>query len=322
MKPILEIKNLTVSIKRDKERTKLLRNINLSLFPFEKLGIVGESGSGKTLLMKTILSILPHNASIDAGEIWYNDTNLLLLKEKQMQKIRGKEIGMIFQDPMTSLNPLLKIGTQIAEGTLRHNPLLSKKQGESLSLQLLEQVGVPEPKLRLHQYPHQLSGGLRQRIVIALALAMDPKILIADEPTTALDVTIQAQILDLLKKLQKNKNTLFITHDLSLIASFCDRVAIMYAGQIIEEGDVEELFKNPKHPYTKKLFQSIPRLDQKTEKLVPIPGSSPDLNELGTGCSFYDRCPSAINICCNQPPPIIEKTRCWLLDPKRQNVNH
>lgn len=304
---MIEVKDLHVTIKN----IRAVRGVSFTLNDGEKLGIVGESGCGKTVLMKSILQILPLTATIESGEILYNGVDLTTLSEKELQKIRGKEIGMIFQDPMTSLNPTLKIGTQIAEGYLRHFPV-SKKEGRARALQLLHQVGVPEPELRLEQYPHQLSGGLRQRAVIALALAAEPRLLIADEPTTALDVTVQAQILDLLHYLQKDKSTLLITHDLSLIASFCDRVLVMYAGQIVEEASVFDLFSNPKHPYTQRLLQSIPRLEG--ERLIPIAGSPPDLSHPLIGCAFCSRCSEAMPICHQENPPLQDKIRCFLYD--------
>lgn len=315
---MIEVKDLEITIQTQSQKIEAVRGVSFKLHEGEKLGIVGESGCGKTILMKSLLQLLPPTASVDKGEIWYEGKDLIKLREKELQKIRGKEIGMIFQDPMTSLNPTLKVGYQIAEGFLRHFPSVTKKEAEARALELLVQVGVPEPKLRLEQYPHVLSGGLRQRIVIALALAAEPRILIADEPTTALDVTVQAQILDLLQHLQKDKSTLLITHDLSLVAAFCDRVLVMYAGQIVEEADVEELFARPKHPYTQKLLQSIPRIDGKGEKLLPIAGSPPDLSQPIQGCAFCPRCVESMHICREEHPPLFEqKVRCWLLDPRR-----
>lgn len=315
---MIEVKDLEITIQTQSQKVEAVRGVSFKLNEGEKLGIVGESGCGKTILMKSLLQLLPPTASIDKGEIWYEGKDLVKLREKELQKIRGKEIGMIFQDPMTSLNPTLKVGYQITEGFLRHFPAVTKKEAEARALELLVQVGVPEPKLRLEQYPHVLSGGLRQRVVIALALAAEPRILIADEPTTALDVTVQAQILELLEHLQKGKSTLLITHDLSLIAAFCDRVLVMYAGQIVEEAAVEELFACPKHPYTQKLLQSIPRIDGKGEMLLPIAGSPPDLSQPIKGCAFCPRCVESMHICREEQPPLFEqKVRCWLLDPRR-----
>lgn len=313
---MMEVKDLHVTIKSQGQKIQAVRDVSFKLNEGERLGIVGESGCGKTILMKSLLQLLPSTATIDMGEIWYQGTDLTQLPEKELQKIRGKEIGMIFQDPMTSLNPTLKIGYQIAEGYLRHFPV-TKKEAEARALELLIQVGISEPELRLQQYPHLLSGGIRQRAVIALALAAQPQVLIADEPTTALDVTVQAQILDLLHQLQKT--TLLVTHDLSLIAAFCDRVLVMYAGQIVEEADVKDLFSHPKHPYTQRLLQSIPRIDGKGQRLLPIAGSPPDLSTSIEGCAFCSRCTEAMNICRTESPPLFEQTRCWLLDPRRKH---
>jgi len=322
MKPHIEVKDLQVSIQSQGQTIQAVRNVSFNLYEGERLGIVGESGCGKTILMKALLQLLPSTATIDSGEIWYQGNNLVTLTEKELQGIRGKEIGMIFQDPMTSLNPTLSIGYQIAEGYLRHFPLVTKKDAEARALELLKQVGISEPELRMQQYPHLLSGGIRQRAVIALALASKPSILIADEPTTALDVTVQAQILDLLHELQQGTSTLLITHDLSIVASFCDRVMVMYAGQIVEEATVTELFANPQHPYTQRLLQSIPRIDGKGDKLHPIAGSPPDLSTPLQGCAFCSRCTEAMNICRTETPPLFDsanhKSRCWLLDPRRK----
>jgi oligopeptide/dipeptide ABC transporter ATP-binding protein len=323
MKPQIEVKNLHISLQSQGETLHAVSNVNFTLYEGERLGIVGESGCGKTILMKSLLQLLPSTATIDSGEIWYQGNNLVTLTEKELQGIRGKEIGMIFQDPMTSLNPTLKIGYQIAEGYRRHFPLISKKEAEARALELLQQVGISDPELRMQQYPHLLSGGIRQRAVIALALASKPSVLIADEPTTALDVTIQAQILDLLHQLQQGTSILLITHDLSIVASFCDRVIVMYAGQIVEEATVEELFAHPQHPYTQRLLQAIPRIDGKGDKLYPIAGSPPDLSLPQQGCAFCSRCTEAMNICRSERPPLFElasqKARCWLLDPRSKN---
>jgi len=238
-----------------------------------------------------------------------------------LQAVRGKEIGIIFQDPMSSLNPTMKVGEQILESLLKHNPHMSRKEASLKTLSLLSLVGIPEPKARMQQYPHELSGGMRQRIMIALALAPSPKILIADEPTTALDVTIQAQILQLLKDIQKATGTsiLLITHDLSIVAGFCDRVLVMYAGKIVETASVESLFKQPKHPYTQKLLASIPRLDQDVSTpLQPIRGSPPDLSLPQPGCSFVSRCQMPLHICLHESPPLFSIEQglcaCWHYD--------
>ncbi len=321
MKPLLDIKDLHVTLQSHGQRIEAVRGVNFTLYEGERLGIVGESGCGKTILMKSLLQLLPSSATIDQGEIRYRGIDLVKQPENELRKIRGKEIGMIFQDPMTSLNPTLKIGYQIAEGYLRHFPV-TRQEAQDRALELLRQVGISEPELRLEQYPHLLSGGIRQRAVIALALAAQPHVLIADEPTTALDVTVQAQILDLLHHLRKDKSTLLITHDLSLVASFCDRVLVMYAGQIVEEAKIEDLFAHPRHPYTQRLLQAIPRIDGKGERLLPIAGSPPVLTNI-KGCAFCSRCIESMNICRTETPPLFElpssqKARCWMLDPRRK----
>jgi oligopeptide transport system ATP-binding protein len=322
MSKLIEVKDLRITIESHGQEVQAVQGVSFTLHEGEKLGIVGESGCGKTILMKSLLQLLPATAKIETGQILFGGVDLVQLPEKELQKIRGREIGMIFQDPMTSLNPTLKIGTQIAEGYRRHFGV-SHKEALERALQLLRQVGIPEPELRLDQYPHLLSGGLRQRAVIAIALAAQPRVLIADEPTTALDVTVQAQILELLRELQRDKSTLLITHDLSLIASFCDRVLVMYAGQIVEEASVEELFARPQHPYTRRLLESIPRLSSKGSQLIPIAGSPPDLSVKRAGCAFCARCLDAMQICRIKNPPLLEtagsKTRCWLYDARRKS---
>ncbi len=308
----LNVQNLTVVVKE----TKLLKNISFSLKPGEKLGIVGESGSGKTLLVRSLIGLLPSSIEVTSGSIEYEGKLLSSMKEREMQKVRGKEIGMVFQDPMTFLNPTSKVGAQIGEGYRHHFPHVSKKEAGRIALELLQEVGIPDPELRLSQYPHELSGGLRQRVLIAIALAAKPKLLIADEPTTALDVTVQAQILELLKNIQQNRSTILITHDLSVVSSFCDRVIVMYAGEIVEDAPIHELFQNPKHPYTQQLLKSIPSLNSH-DKLVSIPGSPPDLSKRIQGCAFAPRCPFASQICHDKASPLFpvspsHKAACWL----------
>lgn len=267
---IIDIKNLHLSFLSHGQKILALRGVTLSLKEKEKLGIVGESGSGKSALVKAILKLHPKESTlIEQGEIWYKNINITNFSEKEMQNIRGKEISMIFQDPLSSLNPLLTVGFQIAEGFLRHNPHAKKKEGKQIALELLRAVKVPDPETRLSVYPHMLSGGLRQRVMIAAALASAPSLLICDECTTALDVTIQAQILNLLEDLQKEKSTIFITHDLSVAASFCDRIIVMCKGEIVEEGLTHDLFSNPKHPYTKRLLSALPKLYDE-EVLCPL----------------------------------------------------
>lgn len=301
MTPLLTVSNLEVSFQHHQRKLRAVRNISFSISPQETIGVVGESGSGKSVMAKALLNLFTSpSAKIEAGQILYDGKNLLAISQKELQKIRGKEIGIIFQDPMNSLNPTMKIGHQIVENIIHHAENKDYERAKKRTLNLLGLVGIAEPEMRFHQYPHELSGGMRQRVMIAIALAPSPKILIADEPTTALDVTIQAQILSLLQNIQKETGTsiLFITHDLSIVAGFCDRVLVMYAGKIVESAKTENLFKNPKHPYTRRLLESLPRLDLEKEKLLkPIPGCPPDLTSLKEGCSFLPRCSHPLKIC-------------------------
>ncbi len=308
---ILEVDDLSVEV----QNYKVIKHVSFSLKEGERLGIVGESGSGKTLLMRSIIGLLPSSIEITGGSIKYGDLILSSLHEHELQKVRGKEIGMVFQDPLTFLNPTSRIGDQIAEGYKRHFPHVSSKEAKAVALELLKEVRIPDPELRIRQFPHELSGGQRQRVLIAIALAARPRLLIADEPTTALDVTVQAQIMELLKDLQHNKTTILITHDLSLVASFCDRVIVMYAGQIVEDAPIQEIFKAPKHPYTEQLLKSVPTLTI-DHRLVAIPGSPPDFSEKIQGCTFAPRCPYAFEKCHLMAPPLFEvntkhKSLCW-----------
>jgi oligopeptide transport system ATP-binding protein len=321
---LLDVKNLRVCFKTGGKLLRAVRGIDFSLQTGETLGIVGESGCGKSATAKALVKLIPsHSASIE-GEIWYEGKNLALYSERKMRSIRGKEIGMIFQDPMTSLNPTSKIGKQIVEGYMRHFPDVRFTQAWDYAIEMLHMVGIPHPEERMDSYPHTLSGGMRQRVMIALALACKPKLLLADEPTTALDVTIQAQILDLMKGIQKKTQTsiILITHDLSVVAHFCDRVLVMYAGKIVEQATVEQLFANPRHPYTQRLLQAIPRLDQSKEApLVPIEGTPPNLSLPLLECSFCARCPHAMNICAQESPSLYEieqehKSACFQHDPR------
>jgi oligopeptide transport system ATP-binding protein len=309
MSTLLEVKDLHVAFQTQKQKVHAVRGVSFYIKQGERLGIVGESGSGKSATAKALVKLLPSHTSSISGEVRFNDSNLVNFSEKEMQRVRGKEIGMIFQDPMTSLNPTIKIGKQIIEGFRRHQPKISIDAAYAYAIQMLELVGIPEAASRIEEYPHTLSGGMRQRVMIALALASKPKLLLADEPTTSLDVTIQAQILDLMKQLQKKTDTsiLLITHDLSVVANFCDRVLVMYAGKIVESATVEELFSNPKHPYTERLLQSIPRLNMSADlPLIPIEGSPPDLFDPPAGCGFCPRCPYAMRICQEQTPPAFQ----------------
>jgi oligopeptide transport system ATP-binding protein len=324
---ILEIKDLHVSFDTYGGEVQAVRGVNLELKKGETLAIVGESGSGKSVTSKTIMRLLPKPAArIKSGEIWFNGKDLTKLSEKEMQKIRGSEISMIFQDPMTSLNPTMSIGKQIMEGLRKHQKL-GKQEALQRAIELLDLVGIPNPEARVKQYPHQFSGGMRQRVVIAIALACNPKILIADEPTTALDVTIQAQILDLMKDLQNKMQTsiILITHDLGVVANMAQRVAVMYGGKIVETGTVDEIFYRPKHPYTWGLLSSMPRLHSKTDELLAIPGTPPDLSNPPKGCPFAPRCPHAMKVCVEYMPDFTtlsetQKTACWLLDERAPKV--
>ena len=299
---LLEIKDLVVQYVTDEAVICAVNGLNLSLGHGETLGLVGETGAGKTTTAKSVLRILPDPpAKIQSGEILVDGTNLLALTEKEMRKIRGNKISMIFQDPMTSLNPVLTVGDQIAEVIMLHQAK-SKKEAYRLAGDMLELVGIE--RSRSKDYPHQFSGGMNQRVVIAIALACNPEILIADEPTTALDVTIQAQVLALMKELQEKYRTslLMITHDLGIVADICDYVAIIYAGTIVEYGTKEQIFLNRFHPYTKGLFNCIPDIMRDDNRLIPIDGLMPDPGNLPEGCAFCERCPEAMDCCKNGMP--------------------
>ena len=308
--PLLQVDNLSVDFSFNHQRVHAVRDVGFSLFEQETLGIVGESGCGKSTLAKALVRLTPPTSRLK-GSVLYKETDILSLSEKQMQTIRGKEMSMIFQDPMTSLNPTMKIGRQIIEGYLLHHTSLRKKEQHALAIKLLTRVGIPRPSELAGAYPHTLSGGMRQRVMIALSLAAKPNILIADEPTTALDVTIQAQIIELLKEIQRDlkMSIILITHDLSVIAHFCHRVLVMYAGKIVESAPVEQLFSSPKHPYTKRLLASLPRLNRNPrDALQPIHGSPPSLTHTLSGCSFCTRCTHAMKICKQIEPPLLPKS--------------
>jgi len=306
---LLSVKNLSINFNLKNEVCSAVSNVSYNLQQGETLGIVGESGAGKSVSSYSLIGLLPKPpAEIVNGEITFNynlnngsesnSVNLLELNEKQLRKIRGKNISIIFQDPMTSLNPYMPIGKQIAE-PLKYHCKISATQAKLKVLKMLEDVGIPDPKNRINQYPHEFSGGMRQRIMIAMALITNPQLLIADEPTTALDVTIQAQILDLLKKLQQEHGMaiIFITHDLSVVAQMCDRVCVLYAGQIMEISSVDNIFHNSKHPYTVMLKQSLPTIEGTNKRLFTIPGLPPDLTKKILGCPFAPRCYKAENKC-------------------------
>ena len=303
---ILEIKNLRVDYQTDDALVHALNDVNLKMEKGKTLGLVGETGAGKTTLAKCIMGILPQRTGrIRSGEIFYEDKDLLKTEEYEMRKIRGSEIAMIFQDPMTSLNPVMTVGEQIAEAVENHEHCKREKAMERAS-EMLELVGIPAA--RSTEYPHQFSGGMKQRVVIAIALACNPKLLIADEPTTALDVTIQAQVLEMMQDLKQKFNTsmLLITHDLGVVAQNCDMVAVIYAGQIVEYGSVLDVFKHMHHPYTVGLFDSIPQIDSAVTRLKPIPGLMPDPTDLPEGCNFSTRCPYADEKCKANEPELEE----------------
>ncbi|MED4455420.1 ABC transporter ATP-binding protein [Metabacillus fastidiosus] len=320
MEKILEVNDLRISFFTFSGEVQAIRGVDFHLLKGETLAIVGESGSGKSVTSKAIMRLLPEsNSKIKNGEILFEGKDLTKLSDKEMQKIRGQDISMIFQDPMTSLNPTMKIGKQIIEPIVKHQKL-SKSAAKRKALDLLNLVGIPNPEIRFNQYPHQFSGGMRQRVVIAIALACNPKILIADEPTTALDVTIQAQILELMKDLQKKIETsiIFITHDLGVVANVADRVAVMYGGKLVEIGTVDEVFYNPQHPYTWGLISSMPTLDTKEEELYAIPGTPPNLLYPPKGDAFAPRNEYAMKIDLEEQPPMFQVSpthyaATWLL---------
>lgn len=317
---LLEVNNLEVSFRHGKSFLKTVNGISFHVNPGETLGIVGESGCGKSVTSLSIMGLLPQELSEigDKSEILFEGRSLTKLTKDEYQQIRGKDIAMIFQDPMTSLNPVLTIGYQMVEQIVTHEKV-DKKTAQKRAAEMLAKVGIPRPEKVLKDYPHQLSGGMRQRVMIAMALSCNPKLLIADEPTTALDVTIQAQILELMKELQDEFNTsiMFITHDLGVVAEVCDRVIVMYAGEIIEEGTVEDIFNNPSHPYTIGLLNSIPDLEREELRLQSIPGTVPTPNKMPVGCRFSPRCKHATNKCRMEKPDFQlvsdnHVSRCWL----------
>lgn len=325
MENVLEIKDLKVSFFTPAGEVKAVGGINYNVAPGEVMGIVGESGSGKSVEAYTIIGLLASPGKVVGGEIIFNGKNLLDYTEEQMQKVRGNEISMIFQNPMTCLNPVYTIGNQLMEALLCHKKITKKEAWDS-SVKMLEHVGINNPDKRMSQYPHELSGGMRQRVMIAMGLICNPKLLIADEPTTALDVTIQAQILDLMKDIIKETKmaTVFITHNLGVVAEVCDSVSVMYAGKIVEQGKVDDLFYNPSHPYTLGLLQSMPRVDATDhERLIPIEGSPVDMLNPPEGCGFAARCKHCMNICLRKQPPVIDlgnnhTVSCWMLAMKEK----
>ena len=317
---LLEIKDEKLSFFTPAGEVKALNGVSFSMNEGEVLGIVGESGSGKSVTAYSIMGLTAYPGKLIGGTIYFNGHQIEKMSEKEMRKIRGNEVSIIFQDPMTSLNPVYTIGNQITE-VIRLHTGKSKKEAYDRAKELLALVGINEPTKRLKQYPHELSGGMRQRVMIAIALACEPKLLIADEPTTALDVTIQAQILELMQELRQKlgMSIIMITHDLGVVASMCERIAVMYAGHIVEYGTADEIFYEPKHEYTKGLINSIPKLSaQEIERLVPIEGQPVDLLNPPAGCPFAPRCANCMKICLREMPPKTELSdthysHCWLL---------
>ncbi|MBU2515393.1 ABC transporter ATP-binding protein [bacterium] len=323
--PLLKIENLCLEVRLDEGVTEALNDVSLQIHHGESLGVVGESGCGKSLTALAIMQLLEGNLKISSGNIFFENRNLLKLKQRAIRKLRGDEISMIFQEPMISLNPVFTIGNQLIEAIKLHRNM-GKAEAYDLAVSTLEEVGIPSPTSRLKQHPHNMSGGMRQRVMIAMALVCQPKLLIADEPTTALDVTIQAQILKLISDLREKRNmaVMFITHDLGVVANVCDRVVVMYAGQIVETAPVKAIFKNPLHPYTKGLISSIPLIDGEIPQQLPtIKGRVPSLQNMPNGCRFNPRCDSAMDICRNKKPPIFYKeashgVSCWLYQEKKE----
>ncbi|BAK15074.1 ABC-type dipeptide/oligopeptide/nickel transport system, ATPase component [Solibacillus silvestris StLB046] len=329
-KAVLEVRELETTFFSDSGKVAAVDRISFSIHEGEILAIVGESGCGKSVTSLSIMGLVPSPpGKITNGEILLKGQDISKLSDKQMRKIRGNEIAMIFQEPMTSLNPLFTIGNQLIEAIRIHHPKWSKKEASARAMEIMKLVGLPRAEQLLKDYPHQLSGGMRQRVMIAMALVCNPKVLIADEPTTALDVTIQAQILKLMRDLNERLNTavLLITHDLGVVAETCERVIVMYAGQIVEEAPVNEIFKNPQHPYTKGLIQSVPDMRYKKDTLYSIPGNVPKPGSILEGCRFAARCEYAFDRCLTNNPPLYEssgthKARCFLLDMEEGGVTH
>ena len=317
--PLLEVRNLKVEFRTRKQALTAIHDVSFDVFPATTLGIVGESGCGKSVTATSILRLLPRETSrvCPGSVVRLHGKDLLEMSDREFRQIRGNKISMIFQDPMTALNPVYTIGDQLIEMMTAHRHM-KRSEAFERGVEMLEKMGIPSPRQRMKEYPHQLSGGMRQRVMIAMALSCDPELLIADEPTTALDVTIQAQILELMGKLKEQFHTaiMLITHDMGVIAEMADEVMVMYAGEVVEYAPVTELFDHPRHPYTQGLLRSIPRLDQDAQELYTIEGTVPGLNEMPEGCRFAGRCPYATEHCRASAPPLREaapgiKVRCW-----------
>ncbi len=323
MPDLLEIHQLKTSFFTSGGEVQAVRGVSISVGRGESVGVVGESGSGKSVTFLSVLRLLASTGRIKGGEILFEGRDLTKMGRKEMRGVRGNQISMIFQDPMSSLNPLIPIGRQVGEMLWSHDRGISKEEREARTLKLFQMVRIPEAEKRLKSYPHEFSGGMRQRVMIAMALACNPSLLIADEPTTALDVSIQDQILKLMRSLQAEfgMSILFITHDLGVVAELCSRVVVMYGGLVMEEAPIDDLFENPMHPYTRGLLSSIPSISQdKARRLTPIPGSPPDMIHPPKGCPFAPRCPHARLICQEQVPPLTavgedRRSMCWLVTP-------
>ncbi|WP_096436418.1 ABC transporter ATP-binding protein [Alteribacter populi] len=328
-KPVLEVNQLQTHFFTDRGEVPAVDNVSFAIHKGEVLGVVGESGCGKSVTSLSVMGLIPKPpGKIVGGEILFRQKttkeetaeDLVSVSKKRMRQIRGNQIAMIFQEPMTSLDPLFPIGFQIIEGVKNHRKV-SKKEGRSIAIDMLKLVGIPRAEQIVDEYPHQLSGGMRQRVMIAIAMSCDPEVLIADEPTTALDVTIQAQILELMKKLNRDKGTaiMMITHDLGVVAEMCDRVVVMYAGKVVEQGDVRTILKSPKHPYTQGLIRSLPKLDQRDKRLYSIPGNVPKPGSIKQGCRFAARCSEVFDRCYKEDPELLElkeghACRCFLYE--------
>jgi oligopeptide/dipeptide ABC transporter ATP-binding protein len=325
MKPILDIKDLSIAFHTYRGVMEAVHRVSIFVDAGETIGIVGESGCGKSVTAQAVMQLLPKDNTIYAGgTIHWRDRDVLALDDRQMDKLRGKEMAMVFQDPMTSLNPVLTIGDQVCEGMIHHSGL-SRKEAQQKALSLLQAVGLTSPEKRFAQFPHELSGGMRQRCLIATALACSPKLIFADEPTTALDVTTEAQVLTLLRSLQKEMGMaiVLISHNLGIIAQMCHRVYVMYAGCVVEEGTVADIFDASVHPYTQGLLASLPDPNNKDKALTGIAGQAPDLFHVPDGCRFYPRCHKAMRICMREEPPVYDlgnnhRAACWLLCPERE----
>lgn len=323
---ILKVDHLETSFYTHAGEVKAVRDISFQVEKGKTLGIVGESGSGKSVSLKSVMRLIEHPGKIKGGSVVFDGEEILNKTEKQMLNIRGQRIAMVFQDPMSFLNPVFRIGNQIMESICYHEKV-SKAEAKQRAIELLKLVGIPSPEARINNYPHEFSGGMRQRVMIAMALACHPELLIADEPTTALDVTIQLQILKLLSEIQKKEGTtiILVTHDLGVVSELCDRVIVMYGGKIMEEGTVDEIFHEPLHPYTKGLLNSVPSMSESKKRLIPIPGSPPDLLNPPAGCPFCYRCSKAMQLCVDKEPGYFEtetghRCACWLQNPTVQKM--